>query len=166
MCSLLIMFHINPIINKPHCLDTYNFVSTQFASIKSIGSFTNFSQISGQDLITISNVTFDCLDKLSEVSSFIERKLTDVNLNELALGQIAKMSDLNNKLHEQIYLFNCITHDVALLAKDTAGGTMSQDVINYINFDIINKYKQIVFKILTLIKKINVYVELLKPKIM
>lgn len=158
------MFHINP-VNKSHSLDTYNYVLTQITSIKSIGSFTNFSQISGQDLISISNITFDCLDKLSEVSVFIERKLSDVNLNELTLAQLAKMSDLDTQIYEQINLFNRITHDSALLAKDTAVGTMNQDVINYINFDIINKYKQIIFKIIMLLKKINVYVEILKPKI-
>jgi len=158
------MFHINP-INKPHVLDTYNFVLTQFTSIKSIGSFTNFSQISGQDLMGICNITFDCLDKLSEVSVFIEKKLADTNLNELTLTQLAKISDLNTQLHEQIYLFNNITHDMAMLSKDTAGGQLNQDVINYINFDIITKYKLIIVRIFTLIKKINVYVEILKPKI-
>ena len=158
------MFHINP-VNKPHTLDTYNFVLTQFTSIKSNCSFTNFTQIPGQDLVSICNITFDCLDKLSQVSEFIEKKINDQNLNEITLKQLIKLDNLNVQLHEQIYEFNNITHDITLLVKDSANGNLNQEVISYINFNIVNKYKQIILKIFMIIKKINVYVELLKPKL-
>lgn len=160
----LIMFQINHVQNS-HSLDTYNFVLTKFNEIRSIDIFTNFNQIQGQDLVTISNISFDCLDKLSNISGFIERKLNDSNLNETVLGQLNKLDNLNNLLHEQIYLFNHIYHDTTLLVKDITNQSHSQEVINYINFDLITKYKQIIYKIFSIIKKINIYVELLKPKL-
>ena len=158
------MFQINH-PQKSHSLDTYSFVFTKFNEIKSIGSFTNFNQIQGQDLITICNISFDCLDKLSDVSCFIERKLNDSNLNETILGQLNKLDNLNNLLHEQIYLFNYIYHDSSFIVKDIVTQSYSQEVINFINFDLITKYKQIIFNIFSIIKKINIYVELLKPKL-
>ncbi len=158
------MFQINQ-VNKPHLFDTYNVVLTQFASIKSLGSFTNFSQIHGQELMSICNISFDCIDKLSEVSGFIERKLNDQSLNQATLSQLTKLEDLHEKLNKEIYQFVNITDDMKLFAQNTAQGNLNQEVINYIIFDLINKYKQIILKIFTLIKRINVYVELLKPKL-
>ncbi len=158
------MFQINQ-VNKPHLFDTYNVVLTQFASIKSLGSFTNFSQIHGQELMSICNISFDCIDKLSEVSGFIERKLNDQSLNQATLSQLTKLEDLHEKLNKEIYQFVNITDDMKLFAQNTAHGNLNQEVINYIIFDLINKYKQIILKIFTLIKRINVYVELLKPKL-
>ncbi len=158
------MFQINQ-VNKPHLFDTYNVVLTQFASIKSLGSFTNFSQIHGQELMSICNISFDCIDKLSEVSGFIERKLNDQSLNQATLSQLTKLEDLHEKLNNEIYQFANITDDMKLFVQNTAQGNLNQEVINYIIFDLINKYKQIILKIFTLIKRINVYVELLKPKL-
>lgn len=158
------MFQINQ-VNKPHTFDTYNVVFSQFTSIRSLGSFTNFSQIHGQELMSICNISFDCLDKLSEVSGFIERKLNDQSLNQATLSQLSKLEDLHEKLNKEIYQFVNITDDMKLFAQNTAQGNLNQDVINYIIFDLINKYKQIILKIFTLIKRINVYVELLKPKL-
>ncbi len=158
------MFQINQ-VNKPHTFDTYNVVFSQFTSIRSLGSFTNFSQIHGQELMSICNISFDCLDKLSEVSGFIERKLNDQSLNQATLTQLIKLEDLHEKLNGEIYSFVNITDDMKLFAQNTAQGNLNQDVINYIIFDLINKYKQIILKIFTLIKRINVYVELLKPKL-
>lgn len=158
------MFHINH-IQKPHSLDIYGYIFTKFNEIKSIDSFINYSQIQGKDLITICNISFDCLDKLLEVTDFIEKKLNDSNLNEIIIGQLNKTNNLNNLLHEQIYLFNNIAHDITVLVKDNTEQMLNQEVLNYINFDLITKYKQIIYKIFSVIKKINIYVELLKPKL-
>ncbi len=158
------MFQINQ-VNKPHTFDTYNVVLSQFTSIRSLGSFTNFSQIHGQELMSICNISFDCIDKLSEVSGFIERKLNDQSLNQATLSQLIKLEDLHEKLNKEIYQFVNITDDMKLFAQNTAQGNLNQEVINYIIFDLINKYKQIIFKIFTLLKRIIVYVELLKPKL-
>ena len=54
---------------------------------------------------------------------------------------------------------------MVLLVKETVCGNQNQEVINYANFDLINKYKQIIYKIIGLIKRIGVYVEILKPKL-
>jgi|LauGreDrversion4_2_1035121.scaffolds.fasta_scaffold13207_3 hypothetical protein len=158
------MFQINQ-VNKPHIFDAYNHVLTQFTSLKSINSFTNFSQIQCHELILICNISFDCIDKLTEVSGFIERKLNDQNLNQITLAQLTKLENLHEKLNEEIYSFVNITNDMKLFIQNTATGNINQEVINYIIFDLINKYKQIILKIFTLIKRIIVYVELLKPKL-
>ena len=105
------------------------------------------------------------MDKLLEVTDFIEKKLNDSNLNEIIIGQLNKTNNLNNLLHEQIYLFNNIAHDITVLVKDNTEQMLNQEVLNYINFDLITKYKQIIYKIFSVIKKINIYVELLKPKL-
>jgi len=159
------MFQINH-VQKSHSLDTYGFVITQFNSIKSTGSFVNFSQISGQDLISICNISFDCLDKLSEVSAFIERKQNDPNLNSITLTQLIKLEKLHEELHNQIYSFNEIVHDITTQVKEMATNNLNAEIINYINFNLVNKYKQIIYKIFNVIKKINVYVEILKPKLL
>ena len=158
------MFQINQ-VNKPHTFDTYNHVLTQFTSIKSLGSFTNFSQIHGQELMSICSISFDCLDRLSEVSGFIERKLNDSSLNQITLTQLAKLEDLHVKLNAEIYSFVNITNDMKIFTQNTTAGNLNQEVINYLIFDLINKYKQIILKIFTLLKRIIVYVELLKPKL-
>ena len=159
------MFQINH-VQKSHSLDTYGFVITQFNSIKSTGSFVNFSQISGQDLISICNISFDCLDKLSEVSAFIERKQNDPNLNSITLTQLIKLEKLHEELHNQIYSFNEIVHDITTQVKEMATNNLNAEIINYINFNLVNKYKQIIYKIFNVIKKINFYVEILKPKLL
>ena len=94
----------NYVINKK--------LENKLNEIKLIDSFTNFSQIQGKDLIIICNISFDCLDKLSDVSCFIERKLNDSNLNETILGQLNKLDNVeshfglfyeNGTIKEEIY---------------------------------------------------------------
>ncbi len=158
------MFQINH-VQKPHCFDTYGHVLVQFNTIKLSGPFVNFTQISGPDLISICNTSFDCLDKLSEVSGFIEKKMFDSNLPAQVLTQLEKMENLHSQLIEQIYCFCQIVQDITTLTKELGNNCYSQEVLNYINFNIIHKYKQPIYKITDVIKKINSHVETLKPKL-
>ena len=59
---------------KTHCFDTYGFVLAQFNTLKQTGAFSTYAQISSQELVNICSVSLDCLDKLTEVSGFIEKK--------------------------------------------------------------------------------------------
>lgn len=158
------MFVVNQ-IQKAHCFDIYTFVFSQYDKIKTTNSFNSFSQISGQELISISNSTTECLEKLSDVSVFIEKKMNDTNLNSILLSQLNRLDNLHNELLNEIYLFNQISNDVITVIKDVSTLNYTPDTINYLYFNIINKYKQIILKILNIIKKINVYVELLKLKL-
>lgn len=158
------MFAVNQ-IQKAHCFDVYTFVFSQYDKIKTTNSFNNFSQISGQELIAISNTTMECLEKLSEVSVFIERKMNDTNLNYIIISQLNRLDNLHNDLLDEIYFFNQISNDVTILVKEISTLNYTPDTINYLYFNIINKYKQLIFKIFNIIKKINVYVELLKLKL-
>ena len=106
-----------------------------------------------------------CLDKLTEVSGFIEKKTNDTSLSTQVLEQLGKLQTIHELLFVEICNFNGISQDVSLLVKETIITNSNQDLINYISFDITNKYKQIIFKIFHLVKKANVYAELLKAKI-
>jgi hypothetical protein len=152
-------------MQKTHIFDTYGFVLTQFNTIKNSEHFINFCQISGQNIVSISNICFNCLDKLTDVSEFIEKKQIDVNLASGILSYLVQLKVLHEELIEQIYLFNGIVQDITLLAKDLSIQNINQEVLNYMNFNIIHKYKQIICKITNTIKKANVYVEVLKLKI-
>ena len=151
-------------IHKSHCFDIYTFVFSQYSKIKTTKSFTSFSQISSEELILISNTTMECLEKLSEVSAFIERKINDTALNSIIISQLNKLDNFHNNLLDEIYSFNQISNDVTILIKEISTLNYTPDTINYLYFNIINKYKQLLLKIFNSIIKINVYLELLKSK--
>lgn len=153
------------IVNKSHIFDTYLFIFNQFNTIKSINSFTTNGQIPGQDLILICNISLECLEKLSEVSELIEKKQNDLSLNLLTINHLDKLAMLHNNLFSEICSFNQIANDATNIAKEIVTLKLNTETINYLNFNLINKYKLIIFIILDVIKKINVYVELLKSKL-
>ena len=113
----------------------------------------------------ISNITIECIDKLSEISSFYIKKTNDATISMSTIDKVHKMNDIHNELLNNIYKFNSISSDVTNKYIDIFTKNLSQDVINYIYYDIINRYKMIIYQIFDSINKINVFVGFVKDKI-
>lgn len=155
----------NAHIPKPNPFDVYNHIQTQFNTIKNCNAFTNYSIIPPNELIGISNITLDCVEKLSEVSSLYIKKMHDSTLSVVTIEQLGKMLDIHNELLEKLYKFNGISCDISNNMKDIGQYNFNQDIQNYMNYDVINRHKLLILQIIDTIKRINVYVELVKNKL-
>jgi hypothetical protein len=152
-------------IPKPNQFDIYNLIQTRFNTIKTNNSFVNYSIISPNELISISNMTLDCVDRLSEISSLLIKKMYDSSLSCVTYEQIINMFAIHNELLDKLYKFNGISYDITNNIKDIGQYKFNQEIQNYMYYDVINRYKLLVFQIIDTIKRINVYVDLIKIKI-
>lgn len=159
------MFAVATNVAKPNPFDVYNHIQSQFISIKNLNAFTTYSVIPAGDLITISNITMDCVERLGDVSALFIKKTHDSNIAVVTVDQLQRMHQTHNDLISTIKKFNLISSDITNSMKDIYQNNFSQDAINYIYWDIINRYKLLIFEIIDTIKKLNVYVELVKNKI-
>jgi hypothetical protein len=75
------------------------------------------------------------------------------------------MYQLHNDLIENINKFSLISFDITNNIKEINKNNFNQEIINYIYFDIMNRYKLVLLKILELLKKLNVYVDIVKSEI-
>ena len=150
---------------KSQLFETYNTVQEQFQIIRNLNSFNTYTCPSTDDLMLISNITIDCVDKLSEISSFYIKKAYDATISMSTIDKVHKMNDIHNELLNNIYKFNLISSDVTERFIDIFTKNLSQDVINFIYYDIINRYKMIIFQIFDSINKLNIYVGFVKDKI-
>ena len=150
---------------KENPFEIYNHVQTQFLTIKNLNSFQTYTIISSNDLIIISNILTDCVDQLGDVSALYISKINNSNISVLTVDQLQKMHQLHNELIETIKKFNLISLDITNNIKEIHRTNYTQDIINYTHWDIINRYKFIILEIIDSVKKLNVYVELVKNKI-
>ena len=154
---------VKPIIANP--CDVYITVQNQFQTIRNLNCFNSYTMIPSTDLITIANVTLDCVDKLSEMSTIYIKKINDSSISVSTNEKIQKMADVHAELLNFIYKFNNISSDISGSFKEITLNNMNQDTVGYIYYDIINRYKLIIYQIFQTIKKINVYVVIVKDKI-
>lgn len=154
------MFTVIPQPVKIIPFDVYNFIHSQIICIKNISSFSNYSIISPSDLISISNIIFDCVEKLSDTSALYIKKLNDSNISSKNINNLHEMYCLHNELLERLYKFNTISSDISEKSKEIFDINSNKDVINYIYYDIINRSKLIIFQIIESIKKLSIYSEL------
>lgn len=145
--------------------EVYNFIEKQFTNIKSHNSFMNYTNISPTDLVSISNITLECVEKLGSVSPFLIKKMNDSSISLLTIEKLTKLFEIHNELLHYLYAFNRISEDIYNNLKDMNQITFTQELLNYMYYDIINRYKLIILKIIDSIKRINIYVELVKNKI-
>lgn len=150
------------IITKSSPLDVYNFVLTQFQTIKNSNSFINYSVIPPAELLSISNTVTDIIEKLSELSSLYVMKHNDSLISVSTLEKIKCMYELHNELLDNIYNFAKISSYVVKEIKDISMNTTIPDFNSYIYYDIINHHKLIILQIFNTIKKINIYCKILK----
>lgn len=150
---------------KTNPLEVYNYINTQILTIKNSQQFTNFVSISPTDLITINTIILDCVERLSDTSILYIRKIHDSNLSIVTIEQICKMLEMHNDLLNKLSNFNNISTDITNNVKNIAQFNFNEDIQNYMNYELINKYKLIILQIIELIKRINIYVDLVKPNI-
>ena len=150
---------------KPNPFDTYNNILDQFKSIKNLNSFINYTAIAPTDLITISNITFECVDKLGDLSAFYVKKINDSTISVSTSEKLQRMYDVHNELLSYIYKFNLISANISDRFTEICANNLNQDAINYIYYDIINRHKLLLHQIFDSIKKLNVYVVIVKDKI-
>ena len=146
--------------NNPH--DIYNYIYQQFITIKNSNSFNTYTIISPSDLILISNIIMECIDKLGDLSSIYINKLNNSNISSINMTYLTKMSSIHDNLFDKIYKFNNISSDILIGLKEINDKKLNQDTINYIYYDIINRYKLIIYQIFNLLKSIISYITLTK----
>lgn len=161
------MFSSNIVYNvvKENPFDIYNHVQTQFTSIKNLNSFQIYTIISSNDLIIISNIISDCIDQLGNISVLYISKTNDSKISVHTVDQLHKMYQLHNDLIDNISKFSLISLDITNNIKEIHKNNLNQEIVNYIYYDITSRYKLIILKILEIIKKLNVYIILVKDEI-
>jgi hypothetical protein len=152
-------------ISKPSPFDVYNVIQTQFNTIKMFDYFVNYLIIPPIELINISNMTLNCVDKLGDISALYIRKIHDSTLSVITTKELSKMFEIHNELLDKLYKFNGISVDICNNMKNIEQYGFNQYIQNYMHYDIINRYKLLILQIIDIIKRINVYVELIKDKI-
>ena len=150
---------------KVNPFDYYNHVETQFISIKNLSSFQNYTIISSCDLIIMSNIITECVDNLGNMSAFYISKINNSKLSVHTVDQLQKMLLLHDDLIDNITKFSSISLDITNNLKEIHKNNFNQEIINYIYWDIISRHKLIVVKVLEIIKKLLVYVDLVKNEI-
>lgn len=161
------MFSSNIVYNvvKENPFDIYNHVQTHFTSIKNLNSFQIYTIISSTDLIIISNIISDCIDQLGNISVLYISKTNDSKISVHTVDQLHKMYQLHNDLIDNISKFSLISLDITNNIKEIHKNNLNQEIVNYIYYDITSRYKLIILKILEIIKKLNVYIKLVKDEI-
>ena len=150
---------------KVNSFTTYNHVETQFISIKNLNSFQNYTIISSNDLITISNIVSGCVDQLGDISAFYISKINNSKLSVHTVDQLQKMLQLHDDLIDNINKFGSISLDITNNVKEIHKNNFNQEIVNYIYWDIISRYKLVIIKILEILKKLMVYIDLVKNEI-
>jgi hypothetical protein len=157
------MFSCNSVKVNPFA--TYNHVETQFISIKNLNSFQNYTMISSNDLITMSNIISECVENLGDISVFYINKTNNSTISVHTVDQLQKMYQLHNELIDSINKFSSISLDITNNIKEIHKNSFTQEIVNYIYWDIISRHKLIVVKILEILKKLMVYIDLVKNEI-
>lgn len=157
------MFSCNSVKVNPFAI--YNHVETQFTTIKNLNSFQMYTMILSNDLIIISNIISECVEQLGDLSAFYINKTNNSTISVHTVDQLQKMYQLHNELIDSINKFSMISLDITNNIKEIHKTNFTQDTINYIYWDIISRHKLNILKILELIKKLYVYVDLVKKEI-
>ena len=142
--------------------DIYNYIYQQFITIKNSNSFNTYTIISPSDLILISNIIMECIDKLGDLSTIYINKLNNSNILSINITYLTKMLSIHDDLFNKIYTFNNISSDILNGLKEINEKKITQDNINYLYYDIINRYKLIIYQIFNLLKNIISYSTLTK----
>jgi len=150
---------------KVNPFDYYNHVETQFISIKNLSSFQNYTIISSNDLIIMSNIINNCVENLGDISALYVSKINNSKISVHTVDQLQKMLLLHDDLIDNITKFSSISLDITNNLKEINKNNFNQEIINYIYWDIISRHKLIVIKVLETIKKLLVYVDLVKNEI-
>jgi hypothetical protein len=151
-------------VNKPSPLEIYNVILTQFQSIKNTNYFVNYTAIPPGELLGMSNTVAESIEKLGELSSIYVKKHNDGVTSVSTIEKMKCMYDLHNELLTQLHNFGKISSYVVDGIRDITANSMSNDLISYIHYDIINRHKLIILQIFDTIKKINVYCAIMKDK--
>lgn len=155
----------NNYISKPHALDIYNNILIQFTTIKNSSFFSNYTSISPVELINVINLNLDFIEKLGDITVLYLKKICDTNLSISLNEQLTNTFNIHLELLDKMYQFNNLSTDVSENIKEIIRNNFSQDIQNFMNYDVLNKYKLIILQIIDTLKRINVYVNLLKTKI-
>jgi hypothetical protein len=150
---------------KPNPFDVYSTVNEHFKSIKNLNAFVNYTVIAPADLITISNITFECVDKLGDLSAFYIKKINDSSISVSTADKLQRMYDVHNELLAYIYKFNLISANISDRFSEILTNNLNQDAVNFIYYDIINRHKLLIHQIFDSIKKLNIYVGIVKDKL-
>lgn len=142
--------------------DIYNHIQTQFTNIKGLQSFTNLTGIIFTDFTIIHNVSHECVDKLGDMSLVYIKKINDEMTSNTNIEKLKTMYDIHNHMIDKIVKFNNLTNELSDNLKYTASTTLTADSSKFTFEEIFNRYKLIITTILSDIKKINLYVTMLK----
>ena len=149
----------NPPIISP--FEPYNQVLTQINNLKNISSISPSALILPSDLITISTITLDILNKISDVSVYLIKKSNDIKLPTIKIEQYKLMKIENDIFINNIKKLNQIINDVSTILLNILKNGTQPDYLNYIYFDIYNKHKLYIIDILNSLKILSAYSELL-----
>jgi hypothetical protein len=144
-------------IQSNHFAD-YQSVLNNFNQIKNATFFINYTNLSNNDLIVISNIIFDSIDKLDLMSLHFIKKNRE-KLSESLVKKFEKMEREHLLLIEKIGEFNNIVEAFTIFNK--TANTQN----NFTCVHIISKYKFVLYQIIGTIKRLIAYADILKERL-
>jgi hypothetical protein len=143
-------------------LDTYNFIQTQLNTIKSVKSFTTLTEINPSEFTTISNLSNEILERLSDLSLFYIKKINDETISAYNIDKYKIMYNIHNEMIEKLLDFNDISNEYSGNLKHISSLNLPADQAKFTFEEIFNRYKLKLVSIITDIKKIHTLASLLK----
>lgn len=142
--------------------DTYNQIMTSVNSLKALPSIQNNLFIPPAELQTICVTCQDGINKLSDITTLITKKIIDVNISENNKNIFKILEIEHNKLIEMLIKLCLITDEIVENVR--IYNELYPDIIVYCNFNIVNKIKIQTLQINDCIKKIIPLTDVVRDK--
>ncbi len=150
---------------KPSVFDVYNQIMNTFQTIGSTASFSQYTPLQPQEMMTISEHISNSITQLGTLSEFFIKKTNDSSVSVSLCERLQRMFTLHNELLSLIYKFSEITGDMAQNVKEIAEKNFPENITVYIYFSMIYKYRMILLQIFESLRRIGAYVTILKDKL-
>lgn len=148
--------------------DAYSYVLQHIQTIPSLESFKNYTILQPPELLTISELLYASITKLTDVSEFFVRKTNDVSVSTAVCERLQKMEKLHHELLHLLYTFSNFTQEYSRKQHslvEIAAHPLKDEVAGYAYFDLVHRYRIQIAHISELIRRLNTYALILKDKL-
>lgn len=148
--------------------EAYSYVLQHIQTIPSLESFKNYTILQPSELVTISELLYASISKLTDVSEFFVRKTNDVSVSTAVCERLQKMEKLHHELLQLLYTFSNFTQEYSRKQQSLYEITASpskEEVVGYAYFDLAHRHRIQIAHISEVIRRLNTYALILKDKV-
>lgn len=148
--------------------EAYSYVLQHIQTVPALESFKNYTILQPSELVTISELLYACISKLTDVSEFFIRKTNDVSVSTAVCERLQKMEKLHHELLHLLYTFSNFTQEYSQKQhnlSEIAASPLKDEVFGYAYFDLAHRHRIQIARITELIRRLNTYALILKDKV-